>query len=250
MAGHSKWANIKHRKAAADAKKGKLFTKLAREIETAARLGGSGDPTVNFMLRMALEKARQANMPKENIERAIKRGTGELQGEALEEVWYEGYGPGGAALMIKCLTDNRNRAVGEVRATLRKHGGTLGESGSVAWQFEEKGLILIPLNGQDAEELMLQAIDAGAEDVDEDNNYLEVVTARADLQKVREALDAQQVRIESAELKMIPKTYIELDRETQFAVARLIEALEELDDVQAVFTNVQFSDDVLEQLAA
>ncbi len=249
MAGHSKWANIKHRKAAVDAKKGKLFTKLAREIETAARLGG-GDPSVNFTLRMVLEKAKQANMPKENIERAIKRGTGELQGEALEEVWYEGYGPGGAALMIKCLTDNRNRAVGEVRSTLRKHGGSLGEGGSVAWQFEEKGIILIPLNGQDAEELMLQAIDAGAEDVDEDNNYLEVVTGRADLQKVREALDAQQVHIESAELKMIPKTYLDLDRETQLSVAKLIEALEDLDDVQAVYTNVRFSDEVLEQLAA
>lgn len=249
MAGHSKWANIKHRKAAVDAKKGKIFTKLAREIETAARLGG-GDPNFNFMLRMVLEKARAANMPKENIERAIKRGTGELEAEALEEIWYEGYGPGGAAFMIKVLTDNRNRAVGEIRSTLRKYGGNLGESGSVAWQFEEKGVITVRAEGQDPEELMLLAIDAGAEDIEEAGEIIQIYTSRNDLQKVREALDEYNLPIESAELQMVPTNMLELDPETQVSVAKLIEALEDLDDVQQVFVNVDFDEEVLEQFAA
>lgn len=252
MAGHSKWANIKHRKKAADKKKGKLFTKLSREIATAAREGG-GDPEFNFRLRMAIDKAREANMPNDNIERAIKRGTGELEGEELEELWYEGYGPGGAAMMIKCLTDNRNRTVGDIRSELRKHGGSLGEHGSVAWQFDEKGVILVNLDGntEHAEEVMLFAIDAGAEDVSEDGDTLEIVTDRTELQQVREAFDKrEEYKVEDAELRMIPKTYIELDASTQAAVARLVEALDELDDVQDVFLNVEIDEDVWEQVAA
>jgi YebC/PmpR family DNA-binding regulatory protein len=245
MAGHSKWANIKHRKAASDAKKGKLFTKIARDIESAARQGG-GDPEANFNLRLALDKARAANMPKENIERAIKRGTGELQGDQLEEIFYEGYGPHGTALMLLALTDNRNRTVSEIRATLRKHGGSLGESGSVAWQFDHKGVILVPADGQDAESVMLTAIDAGAEDVEVSDGYIEITTDKSDLQAVQEALVREGIPVESAELAMIPKTTIELEYDQQVSVMKLIDVLEDLDDIQQVYTNVELSNEVLE----
>lgn len=245
MAGHSKWANIKHRKAAADAKKGQLFTKVAREIESAARQGG-GDADMNFRLRLALDRARAAGMPKDNIERAIKRGTGELQGEQLDEVFYEAYGPSGTALIIETLTDNRNRTVGEIRTVLRKNAGTLGEAGSVAWQFDHKGIIVVAADGQDPEAIMLTAIDAGADDVEVENGYVEITTERASLQAVQEALIAEGARIESAELNMVPKTTIELDLEQQLSVVKLIDVLEELDDVQRVYSNVELSDEVFE----
>ncbi|HBY94478.1 MAG: YebC/PmpR family DNA-binding transcriptional regulator [Ardenticatenaceae bacterium] len=245
MSGHSKWANIKHRKAASDAKKGKLFTKIARDLESAARQGG-GDPEANFNLRLALDKARAANMPKENVERAIKRGTGELQGEQLDEIFYEAYGPNGTAIMLKALTDNRNRTVSEIRTALRKHGGSLGESGSVAWQFDYKGLILVPADGQDPEAVMLTAIDAGAEDVEVEDGYIEITTDRSDLQSVQEALSNAGVQIESAELSMVPKTTIPLDFEQQLSLVKLIDVLEELDDIQQVYTNVELSNEVLE----
>jgi YebC/PmpR family DNA-binding regulatory protein len=245
MAGHSKWANIKHRKAAADAKKGKTYTKVAREIESAARQGG-GDPETNYMLRLAVDKAKSVNMPNDNIERAIKRGTGELQGDALEEVYYEGYGPNATALMFKCLTDNRNRTVGELRSTLRKGGGSLAESGAVAWQFENKGVITIPLDGNDPDEIMLVAIDAGAADVEVEEEMIQVITERTDLQRVAEQLRSEGVEVESVDLAMIPQHMVDLSVEDQVQVMSLLERLEELDDVQEIYSNVDFSNEALE----
>lgn len=245
MAGHSKWANIKHRKAASDAKKGKIYTKLAREIESAARLGG-GDMEVNYTLRLAVDKAKKMNMPNDNIDRAIKRGTGELQGDNLEEVFYEGYAPNGVAMIFKCLTDNRNRTVGDLRATLRKGGGSLAESGAVAWQFENKGLITLPLEGNDEEEVMLIAIDAGAEDVELSDDMLEVITARTELQKIAEELKENGLEPESAALSMIPQHKVDISVDDQIKVLNLIERLEEFDDVQEIFSNVDFSDEAME----
>jgi YebC/PmpR family DNA-binding regulatory protein len=244
MAGHSKWANIKHRKAASDAKKGKIYTKLAREIESAARLGG-GDMEVNYTLRLAVEKSKKMNMPNDNIARAIKRGTGELQGDNLEEVYYEGYAPNGVAMIFKCLTDNRNRTVGDLRATLRKGGGSLAESGAVAWQFENKGLITLPLDGNDEEELMLIAIDAGAEDVEVSGDMLEVITARTELQKIAEELKENGLEPESAALSMIPQHKVDISVDDQIKILNLIERLEEFDDVQEIFANVDFSDEAM-----
>ena len=245
MAGHSKWANIKHRKAAADARKGKVYTKVARELESAARQGG-GDPESNYTLRLVIDKAKAVNMPNDNIDRAIKRGTGELQGDALEEIYYEGYGPNGTAIMFKCLTDNRNRTVGELRSTLKKGGGTLAESGAVAWQFENKGVISIPSGGTDPEEVMLLAIDAGAEDVEVEDGYIEVVTAREDLQRVAESLKQNGLTAENVDLAMIPQHMVDLSIDTQVQIMSLIERLEELDDVQEVYTNVEFTDEAME----
>jgi YebC/PmpR family DNA-binding regulatory protein len=245
MAGHSKWANIKHRKAASDAKKGKLYTKFAREIESAARQGG-GDASSNYTLRLAIDKAKGMNMPNDNIDRAIKRGTGELQGDALEEVYYEGYGPNGTAMIFKCLTDNRNRTVGELRSTLKKGGGSLAENGAVAWQFDNKGVITLPLNGADPDDLMLMAIDAGAEDVTVEDETLEVITARADLQKVAEELKKQGLQPDSVDLAMIPQHYVDLSIEDQVQIMNLVERLEELDDIQEIFTNVEFTPEAME----
>jgi YebC/PmpR family DNA-binding regulatory protein len=245
MAGHSKWANIKHRKAAADAKKGKTYTKVAREIESAARQGG-GDPDTNYILRLAVDKAKSVNMPNDNIDRAIKRGTGELQGDALEEVYYEGYGPNGTALMFKCLTDNRNRTVGEIRSTLRKGGGSMAESGAVAWQFENKGVITIPLDGNDPDEIMLVAIDAGAEDVAVEEEMIQVITERTELQRVAEELKSGGVEVESVDLAMIPQHMVDLSVEDQVQVMNLLERLEELDDVQEIYSNVDFTNEALE----
>jgi YebC/PmpR family DNA-binding regulatory protein len=245
VAGHSKWANIKHRKAASDAKKGKVYTKVAREIESAARQGG-GDLDANYTLRLAVDKARSVNMPSDNIERAIKRGTGELQGDALEEIFYEGYGPNGTAMIFKCLTDNRNRTVGEIRSTLKKGGGTLAENGAVAWQFNNKGIISIPLDGNDEEEVMLLAIDAGAEDVEVEDGYLEVVTAREDLQRVAESLKQNGITAESVDLSMIPQHMVSLSVDDQVQVMGLIERIEELDDVQEVYSNVEFTNEAME----
>lgn len=247
MAGHSKWANIKHRKAASDAKKGKVYTKFAREIESAARQGG-GDPSSNYTLRLAIDKAKGMNMPNDNIDRAIKRGTGELQGDALEEIYYEGYGPNGTAMMFKCLTDNRNRTVGDLRSVLKKGGGSLAESGAVAWQFESRGIIIVPLGTQDPDELMLSAIDAGAQDVEVEEDVMEILTERTELQRVAEALKAQGIAAESVELTMIPQHNVALAVADQVQIMNLIERIEEIDDVQEVFSNVEFSDEAMESV--
>lgn len=248
MSGHSKWAQIKHQKAGNDAKRGQLFTKLGREISIAAREGGA-DPEANVRLRLAIQRARDANMPTENIERAIKRGSGQGEGAALEEAVYEGYGPGGAAMLVQVATDNRNRVAAEVRNAFTRGGGNLGESGCVAWIFEPRGVIEVEVDGSDPDELALQAIDAGAEDVQTEGDIVSIFTSPSALEDVRQALAAQNVRIASAETTMIPKTTVSTDDETALKVLRLIDRLEELDDVQKVYTNLEIADAVLEQYA-
>jgi YebC/PmpR family DNA-binding regulatory protein len=249
MSGHSKWATIKRKKGAADAKRGQLFTKIGRELTLAARSGG-GDPDGNITLRMVVAKARASNMPKENIERAIKRGTGELEGATLEEATYEAIGPSGSALMIMTLSDNRNRTVSDIRATLSRHGGRMGESGSVGWMFDFKGIITLPAKGRDPDELALEIIDYGAEDVKVDGSTLEVYTAPTEMHKVQQALDKQKIAYESAELQMVAKNPVELSPEETAATLRLVEILEELDDVQHVYSNLEITDAALQQLEA
>ncbi|WP_022846656.1 MULTISPECIES: YebC/PmpR family DNA-binding transcriptional regulator [unclassified Desulfurobacterium] len=244
MAGHSKWANIKHKKAAQDAKRGKIYTKLAREITVAAREGG-GDPEFNPRLRAAIEKAKKFNMPKENIERAIKRGTGEIAGETYEEVTYEGYGPGGVAIIVKCLTDNRNRTASEVRHAFSKHGGNLGTSGCVSWMFERKGIVTINAEGKDEEEVMMVAIDAGAEDfVNEDGQFV-IYTQPQDLETVKNALEEAGIEIEEAKVDLVPQNTTRVEGETARKVLKLLEVLEDLDDVQEVYSNFDMPDEVM-----
>ncbi|MCA1553063.1 MAG: YebC/PmpR family DNA-binding transcriptional regulator [Chloroflexi bacterium] len=247
MSGHSKWATIKRKKGAADTKRGQVFTKIGRELTMAARAGG-GDPDGNISLRLIVAKARANNMPKENIERAIKRGTGELEGATLEEAMYEAYGPHGSALMIKALTDNRNRTVAELRATLSRHGGRMAEAGSVAWMFDHKGVIAVEAKGKDPDELALEMIDLGADDVKVEDGTLEVYTVPADLHKVQQALEHKKIAYESAELEMVPKTPLELAPAEAAATVKLVEILEEIDDVQQVYTNVDITDEAMEQL--
>ncbi|MBI1800503.1 MAG: YebC/PmpR family DNA-binding transcriptional regulator [Chloroflexi bacterium] len=249
MSGHSKWSTIKRKKGAADAKRGQVFTKIGRELTMAARSGG-GDQETNVRLRLTVAKARASSMPKENIERAIKRGTGELEGAALEEVLYEAYGPHGSALMIQTLTDNRNRTVAAVRATLSRHGGRMGEAGSVGWMFDHKGVIQIEARGKDPEEFALEIMDLGAEDAKIEGRAMEVYTSPIALHKVQQALEEKKIAYESAELAMVPKNYLELPPEEAAATMRLVEILEETDDVQTVFTNVDITDEVLAQLEA
>ena len=244
MAGHSKWANIRHKKAAQDAKRGKIFTKLAREITVAAREGG-GDPESNPRLRAAIERARKFNMPKENIERAIKRGTGEIAGETFEEVTYEGYGLGGVAIIVKCLTDNRNRTAAEVRHAFSKHGGNLGTSGCVSWMFERKGVITVPGENYDEETVMLAAIEAGAEDVVTEDGRFVVYTFPSDLEAVRKGLLDAGIEIEEAKLDLIPTTTTRVEGETALKVLKLLEALEDLDDVQEVYSNFDMPEEVM-----
>ncbi len=244
MSGHSKWAQIKRQKGANDTKRGALFTKLGREITVAARDGG-GDPNANFRLRLAIQRARESNMPMDNIERAIKRGTGGGDGAALEEITYEGYGAGGAAIMVEAMTDNRNRAAAEIRAAFTRHGGTLGETGCVSWLFDSKGVISIDVGKQDPDELALIAIDAGAEDVKVEDESVEVYTDPADLETVRQALESTKVSISNAEVSMIPKTTLELDPKATITVMKLMERLEELDDVQQVYSNIEVSEEAL-----
>ena len=249
MSGHSKWASIKHKKKAVDAKRGQLFTKLARAIQVAARDGG-GDPAGNPALANAVEKAKDARMPKDNIERAIAKGTGaDSDAEAIEEVVYEGYGPGGVAILVDALTDNRNRTGAEVRHAFSSSGGSLGEPGSVAWTFEKKGS-LVADGSRYSEDDLLPAIDAGAEDLSLDGDVWEVVTAPADLQAVREALEQAGVELDSAELVMRPTTRTPVDDGDVPRLMRLIETLEEHDDVQAVHANFDIDADVLERVAA
>lgn len=243
MSGHSKWSTIKRKKSAEDAKRGKLFTRLARDITLAARNGG--DPNANPALRLAIEKAKAANMPKENIERAIKRGTGELEGGAPEEVMYEGYAPHGVALLIKCLTDNRNRTLAEIRRVLNRGGGSLAEAGAVTWMFESKGLITIERGGRDPDDLFMMAVDAGAEDVDVSSEIVEIYTEPADLRIVADALQKRGIKVEEAELSMMPKTLVSLGEKETLQVLHLIEQLEELEDVQQIYSNLDVPEEIL-----
>ncbi len=243
MSGHSKWSTIKRKKGAADARRGQLFTKLGREIVIAAREGG--DPATNFKLRLAVEKAKAASMPKDNIQRAIRRGTGIEKGEELEEVCYEGYGPHGVALLVQVLTDNRNRAVSDVRRAFSRHGGSLGETGCVAWLFESKGYITIYPNDHDPDELALMAIDAGADDVTVGSDLVEVYTQLNDFQRVKEALEKNGITLDSAEISRIPKSLMELDEKDTIKAMILIDALEELEDVQQVSSNLSITDEVM-----
>ncbi|HEX6293098.1 MAG TPA: YebC/PmpR family DNA-binding transcriptional regulator [Herpetosiphonaceae bacterium] len=253
MSGHSKWHSIRRTKGVLDQKRGALFTKLAREITVAAREGGSGDPEMNFRLRLAVDKAKQNNMPSDNIQRAIDRGMGKGSEAAIDEIYYEGYAPGGVAIIVQAATDNRNRTAAEVRSTFTKGGGNLGESGSVSWMFENKGLITLEFpDGQkfDPDEVMLQAIDAGADDVEVDGNQVEVYTAFEDLNAVRTALQAQSLPITNVERLMKPTTPFTPDSETTAMQAlRLMEKLEDLDDVQKVFSNLDVSEDLAEKFA-
>ena len=249
MSGHSKWSSIKHKKGAADAKRGVLFTKLARAIQVAAKEGG-GDPAGNAALGNAVQKAKDARMPKDNIERAIAKGTGaDSDAAAYEAVVYEGYGPGGVAILVEALTDNRNRTGSEVRHAFTRSGGNLGEPGSVAWLFEKKGLVLVDPERYSEDDLMV-AIDAGAEDVLADESVFEVITAPGDLAGVREALEQAGVELESAELTMRPATRVEVDEQQVGTLVRLLEGLEEHDDVVAVNANFDVDAAVLERAAA
>ena len=246
MSGHSKWSSIKHQKGVADARRGQLFTKLTREIIVAVRQGGS-NPETNFRLRLAIQKARDNNMPLENIERAIKRGSGEIEGVTLTEMILEGYGPSGAAILVQALSDNRNRTLQDVRSVFTRNGGSLGESGCVAWIFDLKGFVTIDTDGLDVEELSLKAIDAGAEDVIPGDGYVEIYTRPDELEVVRKALEAQDVPIASAEQSLIAKTTIKLDEKAALQTLRLLDKLENLDEVQQVCSNVDFDDDVVEK---
>jgi YebC/PmpR family DNA-binding regulatory protein len=246
MSGHSKWAQIKRQKGAADAKRGQLFTKLAREIIVAVREGGS-NPEANFRLRLAVQKARDSNMPLDNIDRAIKRGSGQAEGASLVEMVLEGYGPNGVAILVSALSDNRNRTLQEVRNIFTRNGGNLGESGCVAWLFDNRGVIAVDAGEQDTEALALEAIDAGAEDVKVENNYIEIYTRPEELEKVREALKQKDIAIASAELSRVPKTVVQLEEKPAMQTLRLLDKLEELDEVQSVSSNADFPDTILEK---
>jgi YebC/PmpR family DNA-binding regulatory protein len=230
----------------ADAKRGQIFTKLAREIIVAVREGGS-NPDANFRLRLAIQRARDSSMPMDNIDRAIKRGSGQTEGTSLVEMVLEGYGPSGAAIMVKALSDNRNRTLQDVRNIFSRHGGNLGESGCVAWLFDSRGVITVDTNELDAEELALGAIDAGAEDVKIETNYIEVYTKPEELEKVREALKQKNIPIASSELSMVPKTTVQLEEKAALQTLKLLDKLEELDEVQHVSSNADFPDSILEK---
>jgi YebC/PmpR family DNA-binding regulatory protein len=249
MSGHSMWATITRQMGANDAKRGAVFTKVAREIAIAARAGG-GDPDANYRLRLAMDKARSVNMPADNIKRAIERATGGGDAEQFEEIVYEGYGPGGVAILVEAATDNRNRTAAEVRALFTKAGGQLAGSGAVAWQFEPRGLITIPAQGQDPDDVALAAIDAGAEDVDtSDDEVVEVYTTPAGLETVRKALDAAGVAVDSAESAMVAKSTIAVDEQRARQNLRLVESLEELDDVQRVTANFDIPEEIFAEVA-
>lgn len=241
MAGHSKWANIKHKKAKEDAKRGQMFTKMARQITVAVKEGGP-DPESNFKLRLAIDAARGINMPNDNIERAIQRGVGGLDGDNFEEIIYEGYGPGGVAIMLTTLTDNRNRTAGEVRHRFSKYGGNLGESGCVAWMFDRKGLLVLERDGYDEDEVMLQVLEAGAEDMVVNEDVFEITTDPTDFIQVKQALEAEGMKFLGAEITWIPKNTIVIDAQMQDTIEKLIDALEELDEVQDVYANYEVAE--------
>lgn len=244
MSGHSKWSQIKRQKGVADVKRGQVFTKLGREIAVATRAGGA-NLEMNARLRLAIERARAANMPLDTIERAVKRAAGSNDGAALDEIMYEGYGPGGAALLIAVLTDNRNRSVADVRSVFNKGGGSLAEAGAVAWQFEQRGVLTVEAPGRDPDEVGLLALDAGAADVRVEGDIVEVFTAPPDLEAVRAALAEQQIPVANAEVAMVPTTSLALDAGHAASTLRLMERLEDLDDVQKVYTNLEISEEAI-----
>jgi YebC/PmpR family DNA-binding regulatory protein len=249
MSGHSKWSTIKHKKGAADAKRSKIFTKILKEITVASRIGG-GDLGTNPRLRTAVEKGRSNNLPKDTIERAIKKGTGDLEGVNYEEVVYEGYGPGGAALIISTLTDNLNRTVAEVRYLLNKYGGNLGKTGAVSWKFDKVGVILIPKSSTDEDTLMELALDVGAEDIkSDDDEYFEVTTQPNDVIKISESLKEKGMEIESSEVMMIPQTFTTLTGKQAVSAWRLVGLIEENDDVQDVWHDIHIDDEELKDIA-
>lgn len=247
MSGHSKWSSIKHKKGAADAKRGKIFTRIIREITVAARMGG-GDPMGNPRLRSAIAAAKAENMPKENIERAIKKGTGELEGTSYEESSYEGYGPGGVAVLVDCLTDNKNRTVAEVKHAFERNGGNLGEPGCVAWMFDKKGLIVIEKDQVDEEKLLDLALEAGAQDVNDEESEIEVITDPADFEGVKEVIEAANIPYTLAEISMIPKNTVKLEGKKAQQMLNLMQALEDNDDVSNVYANFDIPDEVMEAL--
>ena len=244
MSGHSKWHSIKHKKAAKDVKRGKLFGKLVKAIEITAREGG-GDPVGNASLATAIQKAKDASVPADNIERAIKRGTGEMEGVTYEELWYEGYAPGGVALYVQCLTDNRNRAASDVRSTFSRNGGSLGEPGSVAYLFNQRGYLLV--TGPE-DDVMMAALEGGADDVNPSGDQWEIVTAPADVGSVRTALEEMGIVIDSADVTQLPTATVPVDSSTAPKVLRLVDLLDDLDDVQAVFANFDISDELMAEV--
>lgn len=247
MSGHSKWANIKHRKEAQDSKKGKVFTKIGRELTVAAKIGG-GDPNANSRLRLALDKARLANMPKDNVDRAVKKGTGEGNDQVFEDITYEGYASGGVGILVKTLTDNRNRTVMEVRNVITKRGGSMAEAGSVSWQFEHKGLIEIPAEGLSEDEVMNHALESGAEDAVLDGDVYSITTAIADFESVKKYFEDRRIKIEFAELTMKPKTTVDVDGESARKIIAMVDALEDLDDVQEVYGTYKIADSVFDEM--
>ncbi len=249
MSGHSRWAGIKHKKGLADAKRGKLFTKIIREIAIAAKISG-GDPTANPRLRKAMDDAHEANMPADNIKKAIQRGTGELPGVNYEELVYEGYGPSGVALIVDVTTDNKNRTAGEIRRAFSQHGGNLGETGSVGWMFSSKGLFAIEKSKTTEDALMTVALDAGAEDINSDDpDVFEVSTLPADFEKVKKALEAAKIPAVSAEVTMLPKTYVKLTGTAATQMLALMNALEDHDDVKNVYANFDIPKEIIESAA-
>ena len=249
MSGHNKWSKIKNKKGADDIKKGNLYTKLTREIIIAAKEGG-GSADTNFRLRIAVQKARDSNMPLENIDRAISKGTGNSETGSFEEMTLEGYGPNGVAIMVSAMTDNRNRTVQEVRSSFTKHGGTMGENGCVSYMFKSRGVITVNTEGVNTDDLELAAIDAGAEDVNVGGGVMEVYTQPNTIEKVRAALEAAKIKVESSELQMVPETLVTLDAKGATQALKLIDRLEELDDVQNVYSNVDIPDDVMAAIQA
>lgn len=249
MSGHSKWSTIKRKKGKEDAKRGRIFTKFIREISVAAKTGG-GDPEGNPRLRTAILNAKTQNMPAENIERAIKRGTGELEGIIYEELTYEGYGPGGAAVLVDILTDNKKRTVADIRHAFSKNNGNLAETGSVAWVFDKKGIIVFDKNKVEEDKLIDLALEAGAEDVREGENEYDVIMASGDFEKVKEAIDKANLNYELAEISMVPKNTVKLDDKNAQQILRLMEMLEESDDVQRVYSNFDIPDKIMEKLSS
>jgi YebC/PmpR family DNA-binding regulatory protein len=244
MSGHSKWSTIRHKKGITDARRGKIFSKLIKEITVAARLGG-GDPAANPRLRAAIQAAKSENMPKDNIERAVKKGTGELEGVNYEESIYEGYGPGGAAIFIESLTDNKNRAVADIRHILSKTGGNMGANGCVAWMFDKKGYIVIENDAVDEDVLMETAIEAGAEDVREDNSNYEIITASQDFESIKAAIDKESIPYLVAEITMLPQSTVSLKGKEAEQMVKLMETLEDCDDVQKVYTNADIPEELV-----
>jgi YebC/PmpR family DNA-binding regulatory protein len=245
MSGHNKWSTIKHKKGAADAKRGRIFTRLIKEITIAARMGGSGDPASNPRLRTAILAAKTENMPKDNIDRAIKKGTGELEGVNYEESTYEGYGPSGAAILVDSLTDNKNRAVAEIRHIFNKYGGSMGENGCVSWMFNKKGYMSVSKKSVTEDQLMETALEAGAEDVRDDGESFEVITAPSDFETVKEALEKASIPFEEAEITMLPQTTVMLQGKEAETMIRLMDAFDDCDDVQKVYTNADIPEELV-----